>query len=85
MNGVSRVTSETDFYELTLERTRGGINPWEPWFELIVRPPIGAAPDVISTEPVLHTEQVSRDSKYTSVTIVYGGEPRWTMPVEVLS
>jgi hypothetical protein len=88
--GTLRITGTcgkfpSDGYRLSLKQRRGGINPWEPFFDLIVTPPETGAPDVESDEPVEHVMAVSRDDRYTKVTIFVDDQPRWHVDVEPVS
>jgi hypothetical protein len=75
----------TGGFKLELRPRRGGINPMEPWFELVVIPPEGEVPKVLSDEEVIHTISVDRGQEYTKVTIVYEDQPRWHVDVEQAS
>jgi hypothetical protein len=74
----------TDGFRLELVQRPSGINPWEPFFDLVVHTP-EEAPDVLSDENVHHTMKVRRDSKYSKVTIFHEDAPRWSMDVEQVS
>lgn len=75
----------TDGYQLKLMGRRGGINPWEPFFDLVVGTPSDVVPKVLSDEPVDHTMPVDRQSRYTKVTIYFEDEPRWSIDVDQVS
>jgi hypothetical protein len=75
----------TDGYQLKLVGRRGGFNPWEPFFNLVVDAPTSGVPEVLSDESVTHTMSVDRQAKYTKVTIYFDDRERWSMDVDQVS
>jgi len=76
----------TDGFRLELVPRRGGINPWEPFFDLIVHAPSDSVvPQVLSDEQVTHSMKVSREATYTKVSIYFEDAPRWSTDVEQVS
>ena len=73
-----------DGYRLQLVPRPGGINPWIPFFDLVVHEPDGPSAEVLSDEPVEHTMTVRRGDPYEEVDIFYDGQQRWSVEVEHL-
>jgi hypothetical protein len=71
-------------YALELKPTRGGINPWEPFFELVVTPPGGNVSKILTDEQVIHLMPARRDEKYEKVHISYEDQALATIDVQHL-
>jgi hypothetical protein len=70
-----------DGYDLELVELIGGINPFEPIFNLVVHEPTSGA-TVMSDETVEHIKTVGRGDPYAGVTIMYEGKALARMDVK---
>jgi hypothetical protein len=69
---------------LNLSPRRGGFNPSELFFNLVVTRPTGFVQQLQVDETLKHIEPVSRDANYTKIHIFFE-DKEWSVPVEQAS